>query len=41
MAQIWSDAGILAGINDFNPSQFNKKQTFMKIWAEKPKCIVN
>ena len=37
MAQIWSDAGILAGINDFNPSQLNKTQRFMKIRAEKPK----
>jgi hypothetical protein len=28
VAQIWSAAGIFAGINDFNPSQFNKKKLF-------------
>ncbi len=40
VAQIWSAAGIFAGINDFNPSQFNKKKI---IWirAEKAKCTVN
>ena len=25
VAQIWPAAGIFAGINDFNQSQFNKK----------------
>ena len=38
MAQIWSAAGILSGINDFNPSQCNRNNNFMR--AEKPKYTV-